>query len=95
MSMNAGDETVAPGTMARAIYDALTGAFGAAPDAEQDANRKRAAAAIAQGVVSHLAANAEASITITTADGELQTTTTDGNPTDPPASDVTLTGSIS
>ena len=95
MSMNAGDENVAAGTMARAIYDALEGAFGVAPDAEQDGNRKKAAAAIAQGVVAHLANYAEATVTVTTSDGGLQTSTAAGNPTGAPASDVAISGFIS
>ncbi len=95
MSMDAGDETVGAGTMAKAIYDALASVFGAAPDADQDDNRKKAAAAIAQGVVSHIAANAEVDVTIGTGDSGLQTTTTDGNPTDGPAADKSVSGTVS
>lgn len=58
MSMNAGDETVQAGTMARAIYDALEQLVD--PSLSGEAARKRVAAAIAQGVVQHIREHAEA-----------------------------------
>lgn len=60
MSMNAGDETVQAGTMARAIYDALEQLVD--PSLSGEAARKRVAAAIAQGVVQHIREHAEAVI---------------------------------
>lgn len=65
MAMDAGDETVGAGTMAKAIYDELTSQLGTPSDSETDDNYKKIAAAIAVGVVNHITGNAE-----TDTDGE-------------------------
>lgn len=57
MSMRAGDETVQEGTMARAIFEALESLVD--PTASGTEARKRAAAAIAQGIVQHIKQHAE------------------------------------
>jgi len=91
MSMDAGDNTVQPNTMAKAIYDALTAEFGATTG-DQDVDRKKGCAAIAAGVVAHLAGFAD--VRVTTSDGGIQKTTTTGADTDPPDSDVVLSGAL-
>lgn len=61
MAMNAGDENVALGTMARAIYDELVATN--ASETDRDVILREFSAAIAQGVVAHIQANAEANLT--------------------------------
>ena len=93
MSMTAGNESVAPGTMARAIYDELNSAFGAETD-PLDTDRKKVAAAIAIGVVGHIVAQAD--VTVGTDDDGLQR-----DPVTPfaatlgPTSAVVISGAVS
>ncbi|MFW6031042.1 MAG: hypothetical protein ACOC9T_00505 [Myxococcota bacterium] len=95
MSMDAGDENVEEDTMAKSIYDRLVEQFEEeGEDPSFDESRRKTAAAIAQGIVDHLTEHAEVEVTISDATGGLQTTTTEGNPTDPPATDQTLGGSL-
>lgn len=58
MPMNAGDATVQPNTMARAIYDALLAMDSEATDRDQIL--RELAAAAAQGVVAHITGFAQA-----------------------------------
>ena len=92
MALSIGDPDTSG--MSKAIYDALNAEFGA-PDSSVEQDRKDIAKAIATGVVNHIKNNGEASITITTSDGGLQTGVAAGSPTDPPASNQTLNGTIS
>lgn len=71
MALNAGDENVAAGTLAKAIYDNIlaasdVGAYDSEADPAEVAEtaQKAFAAAIAQAIVSHFIANAEVSITV-------------------------------
>jgi hypothetical protein len=79
MALNAGDETVAPGTLAAAIYEGILAAaeggsaldpeatpeeLAAMGEDEAEAAQKRFAAAIAQAVVDHIVNNAEITITV-------------------------------
>lgn len=59
---------LAPGTMSRAIDDALT-ALVPVGAGEDPAGRRKLALAIAQGVINHLAANSEAFVVTITAAG--------------------------
>jgi len=88
--MTAGDNTVAPGTLAKAIYDQLNSEFGSPPSSEMDGQRKKMAAAVATAVVSHIQDNAD--VTITTADDGLQQVS--GTDTDPPATKKTLSSAV-
>ena len=87
--MVAGTSTVAPGTMARAIYDAIVAEFGAVTG-QEDADRKRTCAAVAQGVVAHLASFAD--VRVKTTDVALQRA--GGVDTDGPAADRVLSGAL-
>lgn len=90
MSMDAGDNTVQVGTMAKAIYDELTSEFGAAGSTDLDEQRKKMAAAIAAAVVNHIKDNAD--VTITTSDGKLQQVSSAD--TDPPSAERTLAKAV-
>jgi hypothetical protein len=48
----------------------------------------------AEVFVAYLLANAVVTVNVTTSDGALQTSTAAGNPTNPPATNKTLTGTI-
>ena len=73
MSMSAGDREVAAGTMARAIYDAVIDELGTGDTSDADREQyRRLSAAIALGVVSHITAEAELRVVISTSDGALQ-----------------------
>ncbi len=83
------------GTMAKAIFDAMkTELDGFEPDPDDsDATYARIAAAIANGVVDHIAANAD--VRITASDAGLQRDNTGGNPdTLAPSADVVLSGAV-
>jgi hypothetical protein len=90
MAMNAGTDSVGANTMAKSIYDSLTSALGAAASSDEDTNRKKIAAAIAQGVVAHLAAHAD--VRITTSAGALQRA--GGVDTTAPSADRVLAGAL-
>lgn len=95
MPMTPGDATAASGTMAKAIFDAMESVMGASETPAFATDRKKIAAAIAQGVCAHLAANAD--VRITTGMAGLQRTP---NPNDPlvatlaPVADVVLSGAL-
>jgi hypothetical protein len=100
MALNAGDETVAAGTLAKAIYDNILAASDAGefdeeadPAETAEAAQKRFAAAIAQAIVTHFTNNAEIEVTISTGTGGLQRVT--GTDTDPPSTTKTLPGTLS
>lgn len=92
MAMSAGDDTAAAGTMAGAIFTALESHLGASTTPAFEAQRKKLAAAIASGVVSHLAAHAD--VRITTATAGLQRDAADALPTLAPTSDVVIAGAL-
>jgi hypothetical protein len=50
--------------------------------------------ALASAIVSHITGNAEVTATIETTDSGLQTSTTVGSPTNGPASDKTIAGTV-
>jgi hypothetical protein len=94
MAMSPGTNTVSAGTMARAIYDEIASELdGYTPDPEApDELWARLAAAIANGVIAHMIANADLVVQVTTSDGALQRY--EGRDTDPPTSTRTIGGSI-
>lgn len=90
MAMIAGDHTIVPGTLARAIYDELDLEFGAAESDSLETDRRRSCSAMAKAIVGYLAASAD--VRITASDGGLQQV--GGVDTDAPSSDVVLVGAL-
>jgi hypothetical protein len=98
MSMSPGTRTVGSGTMARAIYDEIEAElddFDPDPD-DPGVLWARLAAAIANGVIAHMTANAAVRVSITTSDGALQQYNNglDDVDTTAPSTDRTLDGVI-
>jgi len=91
MAMDAGDNTVGAGTMAKAIYDEMISELGT-PSGDVQTTWKKIAASIANGVVDHLAANAD--VRITTGDSALQRDDASSNDTLAPSSDKILAGAL-
>lgn len=89
--MTAGTIALESGSMAEAIYDELVAELGDPGDASD--TYAGIAAAIANAVVDHIAANAD--VTITTGDNALQRDPSTFSSTEGPASDRTLEGAIS
>lgn len=96
-----GTETKTAGSMAEAIFDSFVAGYSAdtgenIPAGAEGAPIKKGYAVIAtrlsSAIVGHLASNAD--VRITDSDGGLQTSTPQGNPTNPPASDVVLSGAL-
>lgn len=96
MALDAGDSTCALGTMARSIYDQLRSVWGEYDaDTNEDDSQRDLAAAIAEGVVSHITANADVRVTIGTGDSGLQRDPGTSTDTLGPSSSRSLEGSIS
>ena len=91
MPLDAGDTNTA-GSMSKAIYDGLIGAFGAVTGDDDD-KRRAFCDVVATAVVGHIATNAD--VRITTGDAGLQRDNTGGNPaTLAPSADVVLSGAV-
>jgi hypothetical protein len=96
------DGSVSGSGLAKAIAEAHTGPlFAAGTDKLPAGPRAYYAAlseALATAIIEHIQAHAEVEVTVTTSDAGLQTTpdpNDPGVPTDAPASDKTLAGTIS
>ena len=91
MAMVAGDKTVAAGTMAKAIFDALIplGVI-SDPPLTTDELYKDVSAALAQAIVGYIKANAD--VVVRTTDVGLQRDDADGLDTLGPSNDVTMAG---
>lgn len=92
MALNPGDASLASGTMAKGIYDAMTVTLGAPTSPDFVTQRSNLAAAIAQAVCAHIAAHAD--VRITTTMGDIQRSNNVGLPTLPPLGDVVLPGAV-
>lgn len=96
MSMSPGTRTVTAGTMARAIYDEIEAELdGFEPDPDDPGTLwARLAAAIANGVITHMTANADVRVTIGTGDSALQRDPATSTNTLGPSSPRSLGGTI-
>lgn len=99
MAMTAGSVTisgagVASGNgLAKAIYDDYQPKIGAPAGSAGAAAKQKVADlcnSIAAGIVAHISANAEVTVTVAVADVGLQTSTASGSPTGGPAGTKTL-----
>lgn len=80
------------------LGDAMVAAVDAAVAANPETGAAQRAAvfrALGAAIVAHIADEAVVEVSVTTADGGLQTSTAEGNPTDPPAATKTVAGTVS
>jgi hypothetical protein len=92
--LEAGNNLIPDGSLARAIYDNLVTEMGD-PEGSADVYR-RLASAVAQAVVSHFQSRAEIAVEVTPADGGLQRFDVGAGavPTLPPATPHVLSGTL-